>query len=658
MQSIFDDIDLQKTSYQDWQFNSLTALEQTLEIEGIRYNPFSYALKKNNFQAFKALIDISQKQNPPFDFGKTLLFTHLFGESQTYFVDLFSPMDEKRDFLHYFIDQANLNDREKMNLLALFLTTFKNSSTFFEPLIDEKLIKKQWTYNDLMLIHHDKEFFSLFANKYIHLNEQTSLTYFKDYINHFNDYESNITLSNLDSLLDGFKEMSLKMDEVVNQSSSISELEKAFSKEGAIYNIKKHYQPILDEFSLIAQNNSVSIYYLLDDPYFKKYCFYSHSIYHENKDDIKPISEVIKDVFFNDYLNRRLNDVEADKKAILQTLLSEYQFKAMTVSKHIDVENVRNIIIEGTDLVQKTYQLKPEEVGGNNLCLKFTHQGGGHAGLASYALGTNLITHYYVNHNENSSDDINHLKRHFLHEYTHYLQDLKYHAYDLMVDKENLYQNTDFGDIEQNIDFKNAVQGIFSYEASQDNAFECSFKIIHYYLPEVDKASVQTFFNTQFNQGNYANALKEYFNSHSDVNVDNENQKNNILNSIVSYLVLIEKGYQSKHFSQTIWQELDAQNGSIYFMNPFEIHSRLVETMSEVGMEQLLSHSGAHFYPTKEAINVARPHLEKFNALLIDNYRSMMVDKNKQIQHLILKDKILSNREANTNHNSLSQLEI
>jgi hypothetical protein len=656
MASIFEKIDSFDYS-NELEINAEHDLFQTIEINGVTYNPFTYCIIHHQFGAFKHLINFIKQHYQHVQIGSYFLQSHLFGLSQTHFISLFEENNERKEFLYYFIENTSLNYFEKMNLLVIFLEHLEDNHT--EKLIKQYLTKSYFEHKELVLLPDDIR--DKFFNKYMPLNDDLYLHYFKDYMFHFEQYKSSLTLSNQDYLLDGFKEMVQKMDDVLFNTHHIDDLKAHFSQNGTLAQIKQDYQSILDEFSRVAQLKDANIFYLIEDNSFNKYLLYSNSIEEHGKDNYKNITHLIKDNFLNEYMKQHFHNPMFDEEKIKATL-KQYHFKGINLSKYVDLDNVLTHIENSSELVKDIFKLNDSQVGGDNLYLNFTHLYSDYGGSASYTLGANMITHYAFKKEQNQSDVpyFMQLKSHFLHEYTHYLQDLTYHTYEFAKEhsknQTELYNQNQFGEISENALFNEVLDNIYSYNASLDEVFNCSYKMIKYYFPFVKEEEFKLIFNQSFKQMDYTDIMSHSI--HTWIDTIYSQYGNDFKEKMTHYMTetlgLIKKGYEDKSFSKTVWTEDDQKNNRIYLNHPFEIHARLVESMTELPID---THPQPYFYPMTEAVQLIRPKLEKFNALLVENYKVFIGEK-KKVDHLLhLKSKIDLNRKKESNYFNANKLD-
>lgn len=614
------------------------------------YNLFTYSLYKNNLRAFNYLLDECSKKFPTLELGQFMNWGSTLQFDIVSFTNLFSPIEKKQEYLRSFIEKAHLSEQNKMTILHHFMIN-QYDKHLPQSIIEDRLIKPFYTYQDLAYFDGNDEVIQRFFLKYRQLNEHDYFLYFKDYMTHFEDYQMTVTFSNHDFLLDGFKKMVQEMDSALEKTQNVDDLKKLFLKDGQLAQIKEKYQPILDKFSEQAKIREVNVIYLFEDNYFNKYLIYSNSIGLAQSD--KDIVGVIEDTFFNSYVNTRLPKVENEHYQFIKDSLSQYGFKGISISKFSNLEMVSEHIKEGSELVKHIYHLDDKEVGANNLYLKFTHLHHGYGGAASYTLGANIINHYgFRYHDEelvNQVQNKNQLSSHFLHEYTHYLQDFTYHPYELMKERvknqKELYEQEDFGEISENLELKKATQSIYSYRVNLEDIFNSSLKLIKYYLPLSSEDTFKAIFDNSFSSEHYHEKTQAYLNSLTDAHLHmfNVEKFGKIIDFVMESLDMIKTGYQKANFYQTVWAEVDQKQGRIYLNNPFEIHARLVEGIANLPIE---AHPQPYFYPVEKSITLVKPHLEKFNALLISNYRHFIDTKNTSN----LKEKIIAKREKENTH--------
>lgn len=643
MKNIFDSI----RSSDVFAFMQQADFFDTILDENKNYNPLTYSIYQKNMNSFKSIFTQAQTYFSSEELVKLILPDDTL-QVRSDFVDLFSPIDEKKEFFIYFLNNIELTEEKKTQMTPLIAGFKKIEEEIPFDLILDKLLNSDTTYENIQ----QKNAQHLFSKYYQHYQvpENECLLAFKDYLNHYEEYQTSISFSNGDYFLESFKEMTQQMDNEFNQVKNIQDLNDIFSKNGTLAKIKKEYDNMLKLFEEKATERQENVIYLFNDNFFQKYLIYSNAIGQDTQSE-NHILNVMKENYFNNYFYPRYETPIEDKKEIEKNLM-DYGFKGASISKFVNLENVAQFIIQGAQLVQDIYKLRAKEVGGEQLYLNFTHQGSNCGGAASYVLGANMINHYNLNtHNpekyQNKNQYLMQCSSHFLHEYSHYLQDLKYQAYELMKKsggQKNLYQQIDFGDISHNLELTQIIDSILSYPASFDETFECSYKMIKFYFPEIEKTSFQSFFNENyhdFTQKESETALKLLIeNAIKDVEELNETTQ-----IVIEYLDVIKKGYDNSKFSQYVWQETDKKQGHIYLNNPFEIHSRLVESMAQLPVH---IHPNPHFYPMPQAIQNVKPKLEKFNALLVENYREILQNHELQkntLDNLTLRNKISQFRQ-------------
>ena len=402
-----------------------------------------------------------------------------------------------------------------------------------------------------------------------------------------------------------------KIDFLVLKANSTDDYDILFSKTLPDL-VNAEYQACWNKDIFFAKSRNTI--YLKNDQYLNKIQFYRDIVNSYNKS--QDAADVLENVFTRKFLDVRseINDPRLD------ALFSEKKLKSMTIDKDADLERVIKIISEGSKHVEEIYDLRPKDVGGEKLRLEFTYENSPQNGLAGLTPGADLITYYISN-----QDDIGH--RHFVHEYSHYIQDKKYRlsnhtGYD-EISKHMLDNDQDWTPIEHAI--KNT-------QSSKEDVLDYSFNSIKNILKlisheDFDKLSSVIKKNLDNpNTINYKDQLKEcitplfgektqlwggkYYRSNSGLISEYQ------IDDLLDELSIIHKAHHSSSFLNTLWEELDKKRGDNYYSNPMEIHSRLNEKLTNIKINP----NEFIRYPTDNLMKKINPNLIEFNKMLAYHY--------------------------------------
>lgn len=370
-------------------------------------------------------------------------------------------------------------------------------------------------------------------------------------------------------------------------------------------------------------------FYLLQTPEYEQVDFLYKEI-QKLKDSVRKtkINHIeteffLEDLLFQwkDYINKeKINDEE------LKKLCEENGLIGINTSPIFSLEFIKNILNDLKKEVLKVFPMEDKKLFANNAYLKFSNMSGKNSGYLQYSKEKNIISiniSDYSQGRENVfSDELKDLKRCFVHEYTHFLQSVSEHYYDLDIDNNNLWLNIENKILKTNSVCNNLNEKLKSVILEEFERNGLGFKDItklENYLEEVMKAEkiedvkkiskkIMTlcpiFQRTLIHKKYILNNMEFIFNCIND--------KNNNLQNL--YLEKLNKD--------------DALN--YYYNSPVEIHARLNEHLININKKELLRDFN---FLSDEDNQIKKKSvlkdLRKFNLLILNHFNNLKKENQK-----------------------------
>lgn len=592
--------------------------KQDKKVKNLFYNPLHYALIKENYNYASELITYLEQYN------SEKLNDWYFNEDKYYQfndflrMNLFKKTLPIHEQLIYSLLNVATND-EQAN--KAFFCIFQNSpyrendqvncqiikdNLKFKPQFNHYFYTHQYNLDELIKMSEAISPLSI-EQKIHHFKEKMtsydkSLVSEEGYINLYHPthppkevlFLQNI-IHQIDSLVMNLPDDKLTYEDAIQLKNEINHL---------INNLE------YDEKLTILTKTRES-QYLKEDKHIEKLKFYQKTL--KQIENCESIDDFLNKFYFHkdfhSYHHKERN-INIDELNQLQILLEEKSFKGITFDSQLEISSLIQIIQNGSRLIEDVFQLKSEEVGAKKLCLLFTTASSIQGGKASYLPGGDMITYY----NMDKLQDINLQTRHLVHEYTHYLQDIDHYLSKIKYDDKtnHLYDKYE--------DWMDVEKIMFSYEPSENDILSYCTQLYHFFHLKDTKINQENFFNhveKHFQDKDFIEKTKEFFNHEDDSFVMYKNQN---CHFILNYLKTIKNASQTNTFFKTLWENLDDDQNLIYFKHQVEMHARVVEATTNIK-----SHDYPNiWYPNDDLMIKIKPHLEKFNQLIVQGYKDFL----------------------------------
>jgi hypothetical protein len=583
-------------------------LLKTKQEDHILYNPLTYAIKTDNVDAFHKIIDFINKHEKKEEIAEVLLNKSLF---QT----IRSQLEKSDNFLKPIIKNFTLSPE----IEYFFKDVIIDNVTYGENNIDIneylKLIppKKYESYEDIINLKNKVSLFNNRHKYYIETDHNFYVNKFKDFIKNYSSYHDHIIVYEKDADREELKKIVEGIDNLVLNASSRKELNELFSKKLTDF-INEQYRNT--KFKAIFRANTRDTLNLKNDVMFNKLNFYIELI--KEFQEHNNIDKLFEDTF--SYYSQERKDINIKS---IEDVLKENRFKSLTIDKNADIEKVLQIIKDGSSLTQQIYGIDADDIGGTKLSLLFTFEECPQGGAAGLLPGGDLITFRL------RSEALNELgKRHFVHEFTHFLQDKKYYISNIAYDDKGKHIWDD-NELWQEVD-----KALATSKSTLEDVSEYTESAVTHYIPALNKEQKEKLIlivKENIDSDKYKEEIDSYIKSlgkHS-MNLWSENfyEINNKLidetkiNNLIDDLEIIKKAHHSAGFLKTMWAGLDKKREFVYFENQLEVHSRLTESLTGIKKED------EYFlqYPTQNLMKDIKPKLEKFNQMISNYYKDFVV---------------------------------
>jgi len=624
---------------------NLKSLSKVKTERGMRCNALTYAFVQGHDKAVETIINFVAT-SPNKDALSDILLN---GESLHDIVPCFYQRTNHKH-IQAIITQFTLDEKQKNFLLNIVMNTLLNKREHGYDLEEiHRVIPKikVQTYDDIKTVEKNVPSLHGTYKHVIDADFAFNLRMLKDFISCYELYHPHEVLHGDDKNRNELKVITDSVDAMVMKAQSEADVTRLFSQDIAEA-INTQHQASKNKYIFYAKTRSTL--YLKQDVSFNKLKLYSE-LYKTFKEH-DSMEDVFEHVFKHHYIKERLQ-LDPLHKTHLSELLTEKRFKSITVAKDAkneDVEKVIAMLESGTRHVQRIYGLEPEDVGGTKLSLLFDTRDideSGMKGAASIIPGADLIT-YSLEHLDDLGD------RHFVHEFSHYLQDKKFYLSNMRYDEAGLHA------LDDNSHWAPLNQAISQTQSTQEDALDYSNKLLKVEMkhlsPEQHESLMQVIkFNLDKSVDTCESAIRstlegfwegcesDWYGKEYKLNGMRVGEEE--VTSLVNSLVLLHKAHHSGSFLKTLWSGLDQEGQGFYVSNQMETHSRLTEMLT--GIKGRKEYNFLH-YPTDNLMAPLKPKLEAFNRMLAAHYVSHVVPYKPRSSH---RDEALCDRPAKSSFN-------
>lgn len=560
-------------------------------------------------------------------------------------LSIFMP---KNEAFFIALDLINPNELEKEKLNYLFLSLL-NYSTYGNSLPEEiektQLKMNQSFSNMLSSVKWENvdvvEFFkplkqdmylvveALSANQNKEILDKLSFNYFKYEMLNWEKLSLHQTVYFNDVERQDRQNFTDKLNHFIEKINSKTELID-FLKQG-------QYTSLIDElktkpcYSDIEKNQEV---YLQSDFEASKIRFLDNLAFGLNEENF---SKKLKDKI-------NISNLEEQKDATaLLTLPEHLEFKSISFYKNTNLEKIAEFILNGARSITDIFELDANSsIGHQKIALHFfpLNQGA----LAHYMPKTQSITI-----NNTYIDDI---LAFFVHEYTHYLQDLVLNLSTEQYKKHvpnKLKVFKEWKKIEDILrqEEKPQIDNLISKYISEYKPKKREDEIVFLNNQDPDllakldfiEKHTKSLFHGEIN----FKELKKIFKENTLIHPDDQKM-------YLKDIKELYQAYQKKSFEYTLWKSKDKSRNHFYFQKNIEIHARLVE--------QLVKSTGYYDVGEDKMLKI-KPILKQFNHLMAsiatENIKNLQDNSNslhEKIKHYRAK---IINQTTNIEKNTLNQ---